>query len=144
MGQFGFGQTVRKLSEYYGKVLFYETHFEESNINRNPIIIPLYDNNEIWTKIMDDFGFGQSVQKLSENYGKVLFYETYFEESNINRKPLIQSRDKRVMKFRPKKWVSLVFDKVYENCLKIKKKCYFTKLTSKGVISTGAAYLVPW
>ena len=33
---------------------------------------------------MGEFYFGQSVQKLAENKGKVLFYETYFEESNIN------------------------------------------------------------
>ena len=33
---------------------------------------------------MGEFGYGQSVQKLPENSGKVLFYETYFEESNCN------------------------------------------------------------
>ena len=66
----------------------------------------------------------------------MLFYETYFEESNINRKPLIWSHDKIVMKFGPKKWVTLVLGQVYENCPKSKEKCYFTKLTSKRVIST--------
>ena len=35
-----------------------------------------------------------------------------------------------------KKWVSLVLGKVYENCQKIKKRCYFTRLTSKIVILT--------
>ena len=54
----------------------------------------------------------------------MLFYETYFEEININPKPLIWSHDKRVMKVGPKKLVSLVFGKVYENILKIKEKCY--------------------
>ena len=38
---------------------------------------------------MSEFGIGQSVQKLPENLGKVLFYETYFEKSNFNWKPLI-------------------------------------------------------
>ena len=64
---------------------------------------------------MGYFGFWQSVPKLLENCKKVLFKETYFEESNINQKPLIWARDKIVMKFGPKKWVSQVFGKVYEN-----------------------------
>ena len=38
---------------------------------------------------MGNFRFGESVRKLSENLEQVLFYETYFEESNIDRKPLI-------------------------------------------------------
>ena len=142
MGDFGFEQNVRKLPENYEKVLFYETYFEESNINRNPIIAQLFDNSKIWTKIMDEFGFGKSIRKLSENFGKVLFYKTYFTESNINRKPLIWSNDKIITKFGQKKWVSLVFYKVYEKFLKIKKKCYFTNLTSKRVISTGNPYLI--
>ena len=52
---------------------------------------------------MGEFDFEQSVQKLYENYGKVLFYETYFEESNINQKPLIWSQDKIIEKFEKKK-----------------------------------------
>ena len=72
---------------------------------------------------MRDFGFGQSVRKLPENYEKVLFYENYFEETNINRKPLIWSHDKIVMKYGPNKWVSFVLGKVYENYPKIKEKC---------------------
>ena len=35
-----------------------------------------------------------------------------------------------------------VLDKLYENCPKSKEKCYFTKLTSIVVISTGTTYLV--
>ena len=38
---------------------------------------------------MGNFRFGESVRKLSKNLEQVLFYETYFEESNIDRKPLI-------------------------------------------------------
>ena len=87
------------------------------------------------TKIIGEFGFWQSVRKLPENCEKVLFSETYIEESNINRKPLNWTHDKIEMKFGPKKWVSFVFGKVNENYLKIKKKCYFTKLISKRVIS---------
>ena len=66
----------------------------------------------------------------------MLFYEIYFEEGNINQKPLIWSHYKIVKKFGSKKWVSLVLGKVYKNCLKIKEKFYFTKLTSKRVIPT--------
>ena len=86
---------------------------------------------------MGEFGFRQSVQKLHKNKEKVLFYDFYFEESNVNRKPHIWSLDKKIMKFGQKKWSSFVLGKVYENCLKIKEKCYFTKLISKRVISTG-------
>ena len=45
-------------------------------------------------KKMGEFCFGQSVRKLSESYGKTLFNETYFEESNINQKPLTWCKDK--------------------------------------------------
>ena len=64
----------------------------------------------------------------------MLFYETYFKDSNIDRKPLIRVQDNIIMKFGQKKWVSLVWGKVYENYTKIKSKCYFAELTSKRVI----------
>ena len=83
---------------------------------------------------MSESGFGQSVRKLSENYRKMLFYETYFEESLINQKPLIWSKDKILTKLGQTKWASLALEKVYENCTKIKEKLYFSKLTSKRVI----------
>ena len=67
----------------------------------------------------------------------MLFYITYFEESNINRKPLIWSEDKIITKFGQKKMGELGFVKVYKNCPKIKKKCYFMKPISKRGISTG-------
>ena len=38
---------------------------------------------------MGEFCFGKSARKRPENKGKVLFYETYIEVGNINRKPLI-------------------------------------------------------
>ena len=38
MGEFGFTQCVRKLPENEGKVLFDETHFEESNVIGKPLI----------------------------------------------------------------------------------------------------------
>ena len=37
---------------------------------------------------MSKFGFGQSVRKLPKNEGKMLFDKTYFEKSNIRKKPL--------------------------------------------------------
>ena len=92
---------------------------------------------------MGEFGIGQSVWKLSENKGKELFYETYIEESNINRKPLIWSKDKIITKFGQKKGPNLVFVKAYKNCRKIKEKCYVMKPTSKRVISTGNHLFCP-
>ena len=87
-------------------------------------------------KKIDEFRFGQSVRKLPGNYGKVLFYKTYFEESNINWKPLIWSKHEIITKYGPKKWVSFILGKVYENYAEIKEKCYFRKHTSNGVILT--------
>ena len=52
---------------------------------------------------MDEFGFGQSVRKLPENQGKMLFYETNFEQSNINGKQLIWSKVKILKIFVQKK-----------------------------------------
>ena len=95
------------------------------------------------TTLMGEFGFWQSVRKLPENEGKVLFYETCFEESNINRKPLFWSKYKIITKFESKKWASLVYGKVYENYLKIKEKCCFKKLASKRVIQIGKHFLCP-
>ena len=69
--------------------------------------------------------------KTARKLRKRVFYETYFEESNINQKPLIWFNYKIITKFGPKKWTSLVFGNVYENCLKINEKCYFKKFTSK-------------
>ena len=63
-----------------------------------------------------------------------MFYETCFEESKTNRKKRFMFKYKKITKFEPKKWASLVFGKVYENYLKIKEKCYFTKFASKRVI----------
>ena len=45
----------------------------------------------------------QSVQKLSKTLEQVLFYETYFEESKMDRKPLIWAEDKIITKFGQKK-----------------------------------------
>ena len=86
---------------------------------------------------MGDFCFGQSIRKLSKNKGKVLFYDTYFEESKYQPETtyLIKISDNN--EIWTKKWVSLVLDKVYKNCPNYKKKCYFTKPTLKRVISTG-------
>ena len=65
---------------------------------------------------MGEFGFRQRVQKLPKNKGKVLFYETYFEQSNINRKPLIWSQDMIITKFGQEKKGE--FGKRYKNCTK--------------------------
>ena len=64
----------------------------------------------------------------------MLYYETYFEENNMNQKLIIWSQDKIITIICHKKWGSLVLGKVYENCLKINEKCYFMKVTSKRVI----------
>ena len=86
---------------------------------------------------MGEFCFGKSLRKLPKNSGKVLFYETYFEVANINRKPFIWSHYKIITKFGWKKWVSFVLGKVNENCPKINENSYFSKPTSKRIISIG-------
>ena len=62
-------------------------------MNQKPFI---WSQDKITTKFgqknISEFGFGQSVRKQPENYGKVLFYETYYEESIINQKTLIWTR----------------------------------------------------
>ena len=68
---------------------------------------------------MGKFRFGQSILKLSENLEQALCYEAYFEESNINRKPLILLQDMIITKFEQKKWPSSVLGRVYENYQKI-------------------------
>ena len=68
MGELRFGQSVRKLPENLEKVLFYETFFEEGNINQKPLIQSLYKIiMKFEPKIMGEFSFGQSAQKLPEN-----------------------------------------------------------------------------
>ena len=42
---------------------------------------------------MGEFRVRQSVQKQPENSEELLFYKTYFGESNIKRKPIIWSHD---------------------------------------------------
>ena len=56
--------------------------------------------------------------------------------SNINRKPLIWSQDNLITKFGLKNWESFVRGIVYKNYPKLEEKRYFSKLTSKRVIST--------
>ena len=85
---------------------------------------------------MGEFGFAQSLRKQNENEGKMLLDKTYYEESNINRKPLIWSQDKIITKFGQKKWARLVLAKVCDICSKVRVKCYLTKLILKRVIST--------
>ena len=86
---------------------------------------------------MGEFVVCQTTRKLLENKGNVLFYETYFKVDNINQKPLIRFHYKKITKFGQKKKVSLVLGNVNDNCPKIEEKSYFTKPTSKRVISTG-------
>ena len=75
-------------------MLFDETYFKESNISKKPLI---WSQDKKITKFGPKkkkhgrVGFAQSVRKLPENQGKVLFDETHFEQSNIIRKPLILS-----------------------------------------------------
>ena len=50
-------------------MLFDKSYFEEINIKWNLLNLdPKEDNNEIWTKTMCEFGFGQeSVRKRQKN-----------------------------------------------------------------------------
>ena len=59
---------------------------------------------------MGEFGFGKSLQKLPKNIGKLLFDETYLEESNINQKPFILSQNKIITKFRQKRMGEFGFE----------------------------------
>ena len=81
-------------------MLFDETYFKESTINLKPLI---WSQDMTITKFghkkRGDFCFAQSVQKLPKKLEKMLFYETFFEKSNINWKPLIWYRDKIITKF---------------------------------------------
>ena len=70
-------------------------------------------------------------------------YETYFEKSNIKKKPFIWFEEKIITKFGQKKCPSLFLGKLFESSSKIKEKCYLTKLTSKRVISTRNLLFVP-
>ena len=83
-------------------------------------------NEQVW--------FWAKFSKIARKLRKVLFYETYFKESNIDWNPLILSQDKIRMKFGQKKWMSLILGKVYENWPKIEEKCYLMNLTSKRVM----------
>ena len=137
MSESCFGQSVQKLSENQEKMLFYETDFEVCNINRKALI----SSQE---KIISKFGPKKNASfvlgKMYKNCLKLrkrVIWWNLLRESNINRKSLISSHDKITTKFGQKKWVSLVLGKVYENCTKIRIKCYLSKLTSKSVISIG-------
>ena len=59
---------------------------------------------------MGKFRFWQCARKLPENLEKKkLFYKSYFEEGNINLKPLILSHYKLITKFRQKKMGKFYF-----------------------------------
>ena len=65
----------------------------------------------------------------------------YFTKLTLKRVILIRNllfspKNLIITKLGQKRWTSLVSEKVYERCLKIKEKCYFMKFTSKRVIST--------
>ena len=51
----------------------------------------------------------------------MLFYETNYEESNINRKHFIWSQDKIITKFGQKNWATSVLAKLYETAQKLRK-----------------------
>ena len=66
-------------------------------------------------------GFGQSVRKLPKILGKMLFCETYLENSNINQKLLIWSQDKIIMKFGQQKCVSFILEKYTKTAENLRK-----------------------
>ena len=135
MGGFGFFQSLRKLLKNYGKVLFYETCFKESNINWKPLIRSKYKIITKFEPKIGRFWFLAKCAKTAQKLRKIFIWRN-FEESNINRKQLILSKYKKITKFEPKKWASFVLGKVYENWPTVEEKCYFTKHFSKRVIST--------
>ena len=76
-------------------MLFDETYFEESNINKiaGPNIITKFGQKN------ERVGFWEKRNKTTLKLKKMLFYETYFKESNMNKKPLIWSHVKIIQRF---------------------------------------------
>ena len=116
--------------------MFYETYFEESNINQNPLfwfkykIIMKFEpkNGQVW--------FLAKCTKTAQKLRKSVALRNLLRREKYQPETIFWSKYKIITKFEPKKGASLVFGKVYENCPKIKKKFYFRKLTSNRVIST--------
>ena len=81
---------------------------------------------------MGEFDFGQSIRELPKNKEKMLFYETYFEERNINRKPLIWSHDKIVMKFEQKNGCVMFWAKCTKTARKLRKSVFLQNLLRRG------------
>ena len=94
------GKVYENCTKIKEKVLFYETYFEESNINWKPII---WFQDEMITKFEKKNCASLVLRKVYKNYPKMkekmLFDETYFKKSNINQKPLIWPQDKIITKF---------------------------------------------
>ena len=76
--------------------------------------------------------FGKSLRKLSENKGKVLFYETYFEVDNINLKQLIWSHYRIIMKFRQKNIDEFLLGKSLRKLPENKGKVLFYEILRSG------------
>ena len=62
----------------------------------------------------------RSVRKLPETLEQVLFYETYFEERNMDRKPLIWAEAKIITKFGQKNWLVWFWTKCTKTARKLR------------------------
>ena len=75
----------------------------KSLVQRKPFI---WSQDKIITKFgpkNEQVGAWAKCTKTTQKIRKSVIYGTYFEQGNINRKPLIQSEDMIITKFRQKK-----------------------------------------
>ena len=92
---------------------------------------------------MGKFCFGESVLKLPENLEQVLFYETYFEEGNIDRKPLIWAQDNIIMKFGKQNGRDWFWAKCTKTIRKLKKSVILRNLLGREKYQPETPYFVP-
>ena len=91
---------------------------------------------------MGEFRFGESVRNNTK-INKVLFFETYFEKSNINKKPLIWSQDKIITKFGPKNGQVWFWAKCTKTARKLRKSVILPNLFRKEYYQPESTYLAP-
>ena len=72
----------------------------------------------------------------------MLFYETYFEEKNINRKPLSWTQDKITTNFEQKKGWVWYWAKLTKTTRKLRKSVILRTLLQRYVYKSETPYLV--
>ena len=132
---FVLGKVYENNPKFMKKVLFNEIYFEEITINWKPIIC---SQNKIITKFGLKNGwvlFWANCTKSAPKFKKKCYFSKLILKRVISIGNPFCAPKIRYWQILNKKWLCLALGKVYENCPKIKKKCYFTKLTSKRAVS---------